>query len=97
MPKQVMIKKDAIMSIEVGTQLFSHLNELFVYIVSEHSEEELLKFKELAEKGSPITEPWMTHLQALQTLIVGFQQSAIDKGMTYEQEVEELDITEEGD
>ena len=97
MAKQTMIKKDAIMSIEVGTQLFSHLNELFVYIVSQHSEEDLKKFKELAESGSPITEAWMTHLQALQTLIVGFQQSAIDKNMTYEQEVDEIDITEEGD
>ena len=86
---QRMIKKDAKMSAEIGTLLFERLNEIFIYLVSEHTEEELQHYKSLAEANKPFDEPWMDHLQALQLLISEFERSAVESGQTYDTDVQD--------
>lgn len=87
-----MIKKDAKLSAEIGTLLFERLNEIFLYIVSEHNEEDFKRFKELVDSKSEINEAWMTHIQTLQILISEFEKSAIDSGQTYEVDASDEDI-----
>jgi hypothetical protein len=89
MAKQLMIKKDAKMSIEIGTLFFERLNELFAFIVSERTEEELARFQSLVDSGKEPDEVWMTSLQTLQVLISGFQESAEKSGQTYEVEADD--------
>lgn len=89
MAKQIMIKKDAKMSVEIGTLFFERLNELFAFIVSERTEEDLAKFQSLVDSKNEIEEPWMIYLQTLQTLISEFQESAAKAGQTYEIDVDE--------
>lgn len=88
MATQKMIKKDAKMSVEIGTLLLENLNEIFLYLINEHTEEELQHYKSLVENDKPLEEPWMNHLQSLQLLISEFERSAVESGQTYEADVD---------
>lgn len=95
MAKQLMIKKDAKMTAEIGTLFFERLNELFAYIVSERTEEELARFQSLVDSNKEPDEPWMIYLQTLQVLISEFQESAVKSKQTYEVDVDEQTIQQD--
>lgn len=57
-----MIKKDAAIPITIGAGFFQKLQSILLYLTEEKTDEELVHFKTLSEKGEDFPEPWMDHL-----------------------------------
>jgi hypothetical protein len=94
MSKVTMIKSDAVVNVAIGSAFLKKIQKLTVQIVSEKSEEEINKFKELIQDTSleELPEQWMETLLIVNTLVRAIETEAINSGQTYEQDVNEDDI-----
>lgn len=80
----VMIKKDAKISIQVGTGYFQKLQELVTSLVAERSSEEIEQFKQIVEEGiTDLPEQWMDNLVTISSLIEAIEKAAEEQGFTY--------------
>lgn len=96
MANVTMIKKDALINLQIGTGFLQKLQQVLVSLTEGRTEEELQNFKDLAESKAPeFPEIWMENIITVATIINEIEQSAIKQGQTYDQEMTE-DTTQSG-
>ena len=89
MPEMTMIKKDASISITMGTSFILKLQKLFPYLIENISPEQLQNYKELVEKGiDDFPEIWMDHFTTISILISTIELEAVKQGATYKENIE---------
>lgn len=85
-----MIKKDALVNIQVSTGFIQKVQEMLATLTSEKTEEEIETFKKLLETNPlELPEEWMEHLLLLSRLIQVIELEATKQGFTYEVAVNE--------
>ena len=90
MANVTMIKKDALINVQIGTGFLQKLQQVLVSLTEGRTEEELSSFKELADsKVSEFPETWMDNIVTVATIINEIEQGAIKQGHTYEKELGE--------
>lgn len=90
MDKVKMIKKDAKISIEVGTGFLQKLQKLFYYLTANVGIEDIKKYQELVESKQPFTEDWMDHLTTISILLKELEDNAEKQGFTYEEDLQNV-------
>lgn len=90
------IKKDAIVKVEFGTGFIQKIQELLMYIASQHTLDEMNDFKDRVTAKQPL-ENWMDHLLTVSTLLHDIEIKADEQGFTVDTEApdEEPIIVEE--
>lgn len=84
-----MIKKDAIISINVGVGFLQKLHEMLAFLVAERTQEEIEQYRNLVnEITTEFPEPWMDHLYYVTSLIRNIEDEAVKQNMTYDKEVD---------
>jgi hypothetical protein len=84
-----MMKKDAVINIQIGTGFLQRMQQVVAGLASEHTEEELDAFHELVKKGqTEFSEEWMDHLFILSAFVHLVEKEAISQGATFEKEVD---------
>ena len=86
MSKITLIKKDAIVKIEIGTGFLQRLQKLMLDMASEITPEQLEEYKKLSENKQPFTEDWKEHLTTITILLKEIEQKAIEQGCTFEED-----------
>lgn len=84
-----MIKKDAQISITIGTGFMKKIQSLFLTLVTERTEEEMESYKKYVESNEEFPETWMENIHTLLILLQQLEQSAIDNNQTYEVDVDD--------
>lgn len=80
-----MIKKDAIINVQISSGFLQKLQQMLAALITQRTDEEIENLKQLMEsKPQEITEEWMEHIVVLVTLVNGIQNEAIKQGATYE-------------
>lgn len=88
-----MIKKDAIVKIDVGTGFIQNLQGVLMFIANQHTTDELLDFKNRANNKEPL-EDWMNHLITISTLVKEIETKADQQGFVIDQE-SDLNVEED--
>jgi hypothetical protein len=83
-----MIKKDAVINIQIGTGFLQNLQKLLFYIAADLTQEQLDEYKRQAEAQQDFTEDWMTHITTISVLIREIEKSAEQQGHTYDTDLE---------
>lgn len=86
MEKVIVIKKEAMVPITLGTGMIQRLQKIFAFIVTNVSPEDIELYKELVGNNKPVTEEWMEHLTTISMLLVSLEEQAIKTGQTYEED-----------
>jgi hypothetical protein len=81
------IKKDALIPITIGTSFTSRLQQALIFLTDDKTESELEVFKRALTDKIPL-DGWMLHCETLALLIKEIEDSAIDKGMTEDKDIE---------
>jgi hypothetical protein len=84
-----LLKKDAIIPVQIGAGFIQKLQSMLMSLVDERTEQELEIFKKLAENGQELSEPWMEHVQLLMILLNEIDKAAEANGFTYESSVDD--------
>ena len=87
MDKVKMIRKDAVIKIDVGTTFIERLNLLLLHLTKDISQDQLEKYKEESSKYSEtkkFSEPWMEAFFTVSILLIDIQKQAEKQGHTYE-------------
>jgi hypothetical protein len=91
-----LLKKDAIITLQVGTGFLQKLQGTLTGLASERTPEEMKAFQEMLEKGeTDFPEDWMDHMFVISTLVHGLEKEAINQGHTYEADVDSVISTSE--
>jgi hypothetical protein len=90
MDKVKMIKKDALIKVEIGSGFLQKLQKLFYYLTTEVGIEDIKKYQELAENKQPFTEDWMEHLTTVSILLKELEENAEKQGFTYEEDLQNI-------
>lgn len=88
-----MLKKDAVIPINVGTGFFQKLNSMLIYLVEQQTEEEIKLFETLVKENKELPEPWMENMHTLIALLSELEKSADANGMMYDKSVDDEDFT----
>lgn len=89
-----MIKKDAIINVQISSGFLQKLQQMLAALIAERTDEEIENLKQLMEsKPQEITEEWMEHIVILVTLVNGIQNEAIKQGATYEVSPDQFNTT----
>lgn len=91
MSKVTMIKSDAVVNVSIGSAFLKKVQKLTIQIVSDRSEEEIEKFKELIQDETleELPEQWMETLLVVNTLLRAIETEAVKSGQTYEKDVDD--------
>lgn len=92
MDKVKMIKKDAIIKIEVGVGILQNLHKLLMYIASELQPDDIKKYTEECKTYDPsvgFSEEWMHHISTVSVLIKEIEDKAEEQGGVYEASLDE--------
>jgi hypothetical protein len=91
-----MMKKDAIINLQIGTGFLQRIQQVLTALVSEHTEEELDQFTALVEKGqtTDFPEQWMDHLFVLSAFVRQVESEAIKQGATYDQDMSNINVAD---
>ena len=89
-PKIKMIKNDAIIKIEIGTEFLQKLQHLLLHITNDVSNEQLEEYKKLIEEKEELTEEWMESLYTISVLLREIETKAIEQGFTYDIDANDL-------
>lgn len=90
-----MIKKDAVVNLQIGTGFLQKIQQVLAGIVSEHTEEELQEFQALVEKNeTDFPEDWMDHIYTLSLFIRTVEAEAVKQGATYEQDLDNVNTAD---
>lgn len=85
-----MIKKDAVINIQVSTAFLQRAHEMLASLTAEKTDEEIESFKKLLETNpQELPEEWMEHLLLLSRLIQVIESEAVKQGFTYEQTIDD--------
>jgi hypothetical protein len=88
--KVTLLKKDALVSIKVGTGFLKKLQDALMDVSADHSEEKLKELENLIKEKKELTEPWMDTIYTLSLLIRSIEEEALNQGLTYEEDVDNL-------
>jgi len=80
------IKKDALVPLNLGTSFINKLQQAFVYFMNQKTDEEVQAFTD-ALKGETSLSEWMTHYETLALLIKAIEDSAMQSNLTEEKDV----------
>lgn len=83
------IKKDALIPLQVGTGFLQKIQSVLLALVSERTEQELELYQKLATEQQEFPEPWMDNLHLLMVLISELDRSAEANGLTMEKDVDD--------
>lgn len=86
MSKTRVLKKDAVINVEIGTGFVEKLQQLYVHMMLNTKKEDLEKYQKLISEQKPLDEDWMEHLTTLGVLLNEITNQAEKQGHTYEQE-----------
>jgi len=89
MDKIKMIKKDALIEIKIGTGFFSKLQQLYFFMLSSLTPEQVEKYKTEGVANKSFSEPWMDHILTLTILMTQLEKAAEEQDHTYEKDFEE--------
>jgi hypothetical protein len=87
-PKIKTIKHDAIVKIEIGTGFLQKLQQVFLYLAKDLTQEQLDKYKKEVENQEGFSEDWMNHITTISVLLKEVEERAADQGFVTEQEIE---------
>ena len=87
-----MIKKDAIISIQIGTGFLQKLQKMLMFVTLDVTKEDLDLYTEITKEGKEFTEDWMEHLTTLSVLIKEIETKAEEQGHTYDANIENIKI-----
>jgi len=59
-------------------------------VSADHSEEKLKELENLIKEKKELTEPWMDTIYTLSLLIRSIEEEALNQGLTYEEEVDNI-------
>ena len=85
-----MLKKDAIIPLQIGSGFVQKIQSMLITLIDERSPEDIELLQKLAESGQEPTEPWMEHIQILMILLNELDKSAEANGMTVEKSVDDV-------
>lgn len=94
-PKIKMIKQDAIIKIEIGTEFLQKLQHLLLYITNDITTEQLEDYKKIIEEKREFTEDWMQPLSTVSILLREIEMKAVEQGFTYDADIDSLPTVEE--
>lgn len=84
-----MVKKDALITIKIGTEYLQRFQQLLSNLASQQSPEELDTFRDLIAKGdTEFPEQWMENLYVISSFIHNIETEATAQGHTYEQSID---------
>jgi hypothetical protein len=92
MDKVKMIKKDAIIKIQVGVRILENLHKLLMYIASDIQAEDIKKYTEECKTYDPsvgFSEEWMYHISTISVLVKEIEDKAEEQGGVYEASLDE--------
>ncbi len=75
------IKQDAVVSIQLGTQIINQLQATLGYLIEGKSEQDILAIKEHAEAGVPLTS-WELSTVTITNLLQAIYASAVEHDQT---------------
>ena len=87
MSKTRVLKKDAIINVEIGTGFVEKLQQLYIYMIMNLKKEDLEKYQKLIADQKAFDEDWMEHLTTVGVLLNEITNQAEKQGQTYEQDV----------
>jgi hypothetical protein len=100
MNKVKMIKKDAKISITLGTSFISDIQGLLLFILADKTEEDINALKEAIQSSEDgeidFPEDWMRHVHMITSLLKEIEAIADRTNQVIEKDIEELLSTEEG-
>jgi len=88
--KVTLLKKDALVSIKIGTGFLKKLQDALMDVSANRSEEELKELENLIKVKKELTESWMDTVFTLSLLIRSIEEEALNQGLTYEEDVDNL-------
>jgi hypothetical protein len=88
--KVTLLKKDALVSIKIGTGFLKKLQDALMDVSANHSEEKLKELENLIKEKKELTEPWMDTIYTLSLLIRSIEEEALNQGLTYEEDVDNI-------
>lgn len=83
-----MIKKDAVITVKIGTGFLKKLQEALIDVSSNHTEEEVKELQTLVENKSELTEPWMETVVTLTMLIRAIEEEAVTQNLVYDEDID---------
>ncbi len=89
-----MLKSDAMIPITIGAGFFQKLTSALIYLVDQHSEEEMKLLQTLMSENKELPEPWMENIQTLMVLLAELEKSAEANGFMYDQSLDD-DLTKQ--
>lgn len=90
-----MMKKDAVINLQIGTGFLSKIQQVLSGLVSERTTEELDEFSKLVQKGeTTFPEQWMDHIFTLSTFIRLVEIEAVNQNATYKQDFNNTSVPE---
>jgi hypothetical protein len=90
MDKVKMIKKEAVIKIEIGTAFLQKIQKLFYYITANAGIEDIKRYEELAKNNQPFDEDWMEHLTTISSLLRELEENADKQGFIYEEDLQNV-------
>lgn len=96
MSQITMIKKDAVVTIAMGTGFISKIQQLLPFLIQDITSEQIAQYKKLVDEGvDDFPESWMDAVKTVSILISTIETEAIKQGATYKEDLE--DSTPQGD
>lgn len=83
------LKKDAIVSIKIGTGFLEQMGSIIPLLLDGKSQEDVAKIETLMKEGKPL-EPWMQAIATIQVLIRTVFEEAEKEGMVEFRSLEEM-------
>jgi uncharacterized membrane protein len=85
-----MLRKDAVISIKIGTGFLKKIQEVLMDVSAGHTEEEFEQMNNLINENKELTESWMESVYTLSVLIKTIEDSAIEQDLTYEEDIDNI-------
>jgi len=89
-----MIKKDAVISIAIGSGFFQKLQRILFYLTEERTDEELQLFKTYTEKNEDYPEQWMENLHTIIVLLKELENSADKNNQVTTETINDTTVTQ---
>lgn len=94
-----MIKKDAVVSINVSAGFLARVQKMMLAIIAGKNEEDIQKFKKEVEEFTQdntkeFSEVWIEDLHTLSLLVNEVESTLVKEGHTYEEEITDTPTTE---
>lgn len=97
LPNAKIIKKDAVINLQVSTGMLQKIQQLAAYFVKDLTEEQITKYKEefpnykdISKGEKQFSEPWMYPVTTVRFLLEEIDAAAEKQGLTYEMNLEEF-------